>query len=319
MNIKDLDLNLLVLFDTIYQTRSISRAADVLDMNQPTVSNALGRLRKQLDDPLFVRNGKGVAPTRRAEAIITPIRRALNDIRSINSTDHAVFDPSVSERELRLYMFDILEPVLLPRLIEAASASRGMSLRLIHAQAVTSEIAVSDGIADIAVAFSPIQRTGLKWERLCEFELVVVARKGHPALTAPLTSKQILGQGHVVLDLNAPSAVPGAAANSGRVILNQTFANRKVVHVSRSSSIATTVASSDLIGFMPRLCVQALPDQGGLQIFEPPQPLASLSLFMIWSERADQDPAVQWLRQQIKDSIAEIGGQACLGGEDPSA
>ena len=77
MNLRSMDLNLLLVFDAIYAERSVSRAAERLNLSQPAVSNALARLRESVGDPLFVREGKGMAPSPRAKTLRDPIRKAL--------------------------------------------------------------------------------------------------------------------------------------------------------------------------------------------------------------------------------------------------
>ena len=118
MNIRDFDLNLLLVFEAKYSSGNISRAADNLDLSQPAVSNALSRLRKQLDDPLFVRSGNGVVPTIRADEIIDPVRNALSTLQqSIGTT--AEFDPQTSKRHFRLLVADPLEQIVMSRLLQS--------------------------------------------------------------------------------------------------------------------------------------------------------------------------------------------------------
>jgi DNA-binding transcriptional LysR family regulator len=303
MNIGGLDLNLLMLFEAVYSTRSISRAATILDMNQPTVSNALGRLRKQLDDPLFVRDGRGVAPTPRAEAIIGPVRRALVDIRSITQAPDAPFDPTTSEREFRLYLLDVFEPLLLPPLVRVAANSAGMSIKMVPPQAMPCEEAVLDGSVDLGISLRPDRRPGLLWERLCPMDLVVIARRGHPQVDGTITEEQIDTLGHVLLDLDIPEVARGAAANIRKFAMRERMQLRTVLRVPRPSAIAMTVSITDLIAFSPRLYAQSLADLWGLQVIDPPKVLSDMDFFMIWSERKSDDPGVTWLRETIRAEI----------------
>ncbi|MCZ4353949.1 LysR substrate-binding domain-containing protein [Roseovarius aestuarii] len=302
MNTKDLDLNLLILFDAIYSTGSISRAAVMLDMNQPTVSNALTRLRKQLDDPLFVREGKGVRPTERADVIIAPVRQALLSVRSIQETG-GPFDPAYNERLFRLHVFDVFEPLIMPGLAAHAVDNPKLAFKLLYPQAITGETAVIDGLADLAIGMIPDREPNLEWEELCPMDLVVVARKGHPTLKDTITGPEIASHGHVILDLNMPAAAQGARSNTKKLVLTKKNPLRQAIQVPRPSSIVTIVASSDLIGFLPRFYVESLPDQGGLQILTPPHELSNLRFYMIWNQRRDNDPSIIWLRQHVKDAV----------------
>ncbi|MBK9609448.1 MAG: LysR family transcriptional regulator [Betaproteobacteria bacterium] len=123
MNIKDFDLNLLVVFDAVLGEGSISRAAARLDLSQPAVSNALARLRKATGDRLFVRLGNGVAPTPYAESIAAPIRAALAAI-GASLAGRQEFDAATSQRDFAIHITDLGEAYFLPRLLRASTAAR---------------------------------------------------------------------------------------------------------------------------------------------------------------------------------------------------
>lgn len=303
MNIKDIDLNLLTLFETIYTTRSISRAAQVLDMNQPTVSNALGRLRKQLDDPLFVRDGNGVAPTPKSEAIIGPIQRALSDLRVITEGSQT-FDPETSEREFCLYMLDVFEPLVLPPLAEIARRNRGFNIRMLPPQAIPCEEALLNGTADLALSIKPDRQLGIVWEELCPMDLVVIAGRGHPEVQGSVTAEQIARLDHVSLDLSPPTQARGASMNLKNFMLNRKYLQRYAMRVARPSAIPSIVGWTDLLGFTPRFYAEALQDQLGLQVLEPPEPLTDMSFFLVWNERNTDNPGLKWLRDKCREILA---------------
>ncbi|MCM2290412.1 MAG: LysR family transcriptional regulator, partial [Sulfuritalea sp.] len=103
MNTSDFDLNLLLVFDAVLAERSISRAADRLNLSQPAVSNALARMRKATGDRLFVRLGNAMAPTPYAQGIADPIRQALTGIRVALGASQE-FDPATSQRSFAIYL-----------------------------------------------------------------------------------------------------------------------------------------------------------------------------------------------------------------------
>ena len=118
MHIKDIDLNLLRLFDAVYRTRSVSRAADLLDLTQPAASQALTRLRLLIKDPLFVRAGVGVQPTPKADRLANAVRSALGLLEEALN-ESALFDPLQSRKVFRIHMSDIGEGRFLPDLMVA--------------------------------------------------------------------------------------------------------------------------------------------------------------------------------------------------------
>ena len=113
MNLRSIDLNLLLVFDTVYSERSISKAAEKLNLSQPTISNAVARLRDRLDDPLFTRSPSGMVPTARAKMLAEPIRQALDLLeRGIRGRDQ--FDFAKSDRQFVIGVEDYGEAVILP-------------------------------------------------------------------------------------------------------------------------------------------------------------------------------------------------------------
>ena len=113
MNINQIDLNLFVVLDAIYTEASLTRAAQRLHLSQPAVSHALGRLRRLLDDPLFIRQGGAMMPTPLARNLIPPVREALATL--AGSIDlNQPFEPAVSQRQLTLGLRDVFEAMILP-------------------------------------------------------------------------------------------------------------------------------------------------------------------------------------------------------------
>ena len=154
MNIRDLDLNLLFVFEAVYTTGNISKAARQLGLSQPAVSNALTRLRKQLDDQLFVREGNGVVPTARAESIIEPVRTALGTIQTGLGPVES-FDPLKSKKHFRLIVADPLEPIILPELLKITEQNDQLTYELLPPQSVNIEEALLQNRIDLAIFLMP--------------------------------------------------------------------------------------------------------------------------------------------------------------------
>src|SRR5436190_15522671 len=113
MDIRRVDLNLLVVLDALLRLRNVSRAAEALDMSQPAVSFALGKLRTQFKDPLFIRAARGMRPTPRAEELAQPLQDVLYRIKTGLLTPPR-FDPATSQRTFTFNMADVGELVFLP-------------------------------------------------------------------------------------------------------------------------------------------------------------------------------------------------------------
>lgn len=301
MNIRDIDLNLLVVFEAVYSLKNISRAATQLEMSQPALSNAMARLRKQLDDPLFVRAGNGVAPTARADDLIGPVREVLEVLnKSLAPAQH--FDPKTSEVTFKLLMADPLEPIILPDLIKPVQSHVHIRYELSPPQTVDIEEALKNGALDLAVFLKPTRDSEINCKALCPVDLVVVARTGHPGIVAGSpenTGKTLVRDfGHATLNLR-----PNVLANSEKVTLRDRVPRNDICLVNRAGSAVQLVARTDLVCFAPRLFAKTMAPVLGLEYFEPPMPMGDQQFFMIWHKRNDNVEAQMWLRQQVEQSI----------------
>ncbi|CUH64744.1 HTH-type transcriptional regulator LeuO [Thalassovita gelatinovora] len=303
--IRKLELKHLLAFEAIYSTRNISRAGQALGFAQPTMSNLLARLRAVFDDPLFLRQPRGVLPSARADELIEPIRRALHEIESITALP-TVFDPSNDTREFRLHMLDIFETTLMPHLVRKVQPYTGISFRLLLAPKVPIADALESGDADLAIGLPPANVPDLRWEELMAMDLVVIARKDHPEIKGAITKEQLQKLGHVSIDM-----APGALANTHLFRLATRTERRDVVRVSRPSAIIEIVAKTDLIGYANRLHVEASPLRDQIQVLPSPTPASNQQFQMTWHHRNEADPGLNWLKDQVRATLSEV--QADLG------
>lgn len=295
-----LDLKLLRVFEAVYTTRNVSRAAFQIGVSQPSMSNALLRLRDALGDPLFRREAHGVSPTSKADEIINPIRRILAEIDRIVAPDKS-FDPTNDEREFRICILDGLEALLMNRLIRKSIAGKGVRFQLLPSAGARIDEALHSGMIDVAVNLPVSAHRELNREVLLPLDLVVVARKGHPKLEGEITSKQVLSLPHVTLNLDVRKM-----ANPKLLRLNRRIEANRMVTVSRVSSILEIVAASDLIGVVSRFHVVegALADK--LQVFELPWKASEQSYHMTWHKRTNDDAGLTWLRNSIAQAAEKV-------------
>src|SRR3954468_10033302 len=179
MHIKDIDLNLLRLFDAVYRTGNVSRAAELLDLTQPAASQGLSRLRTLIQDPLFMRSAGGVQPTPKAQRLADPVRQALATLeQALGET--AGFDPARSTRTFQIHMSDIGESRFLPELM-VALRERAPGLRVQTQPLPRGQIAeaLDAGRIDFAFGFLPMVKETQR-VRLLEDRYVVLLREGHP-------------------------------------------------------------------------------------------------------------------------------------------
>ena len=178
-----IDTRLLLVFDEIYRRRSVSEAADAMDMGQPAVSVALAKLRHQFGDPLFVRTSGGMEPTPFAQGLAPHVRQALATVEVVLRHRND-FKPETSVRNFRIAMADISQLVLLPRLWERLHViAPGIRIEILPLTAETGE-RLAAGEADFALGFLPQLVTGIYQKVLFHQNFVCLVSRQHPRIRA---------------------------------------------------------------------------------------------------------------------------------------
>jgi DNA-binding transcriptional LysR family regulator len=301
MNIKDLDLNLLRLFDAVWRTRSVSLAAQQLGMSQPAASQGLARLRTILGDALFERSGSGVRPTPRADRLAQAVQIALATIEeALNASQ--VFEPQRSKRVLRLHLSDIGEARFLPELMQTLQRhAPGMRLEAMPLPHDKIGSALDNGQLDLAIGFLPEVNDTLHQPLLSD-RYVVLMRQGHPvAQRWHQLQKKAGASPDATLALLAELEFAAVRTHTDtlRILDLMRWQHRLRLTVSHFLSLPGIVRNSDLAVLMPRNFAQGFAQAGELAILEPDLPLRDFTVSMHWSQRFDKDPCLQWLRDRV--------------------
>ena len=293
MDIRDIDLNLLRLFDAIYRSGSVSRAADALNLSQPAASQGLTRLRVSLGDPLFVRSPGGVRPTLRGARLAHAVQGAIAMIEAaLNEGEQ--FEPSTSRMRLRLHLNDIGEALFLPRLIETlrkeAPGVTVDSCALPHDAICAS---LDAGIVDLALGFIP-DLVGTQSLELVRDRYSVFLRAGHPAL---------LGQGDGGLTREQLGRLDYVAirAYGDTVRVLQEMGIDKKIRITSSNFLAlpAIVKTTDLAVVLPMGLANYFADSGGYAVSEAQFAHGDFPVMLHWSKRFELDPAHQWMRDLV--------------------
>ncbi len=201
MDIRNVDLNLLVVFDAMLEHRSVTRAGEAIGLSQPATSAAVARLRLMFEDPLFVKVGAQMQPTARAQALQVSVRRVIDAVKN-EILQPAAFDPLRSERTFVVITPDIGEihfvPPLIRRLAEAAPSLR---LKAVSRPPDTAAEALASGAADLALGYFPdLKGAGFYQQKLFENRHVCMVRHDNPYVDdGPLSLDQYLALRHVVV------------------------------------------------------------------------------------------------------------------------
>jgi DNA-binding transcriptional LysR family regulator len=298
-NISKIDLNLLVVLDTIDAEGGVSRAAAKLNLTQPAISHALARLRVAFDDPLFVRQGRALVPTPLTRSLIAPLRCSLAGLRALIG-EAGRFDPKDSVTRFTLGLRDPVELLVLPPLMRRiAAAAPGIDLRAVQAARRNLEAGLASGALDLALDVPLPLSQSVRRRRIAADALVVVARRGHPALRARFTLEAYLRQEHVMVTQRRKG--PGFED----LALSEQGVSRRVRLRCRNHMAAFRVVSeTDLVLTMAERYVAPLNRGFDNRILPLPIAVPTLDLYLYWHETLDRDAANSWLRGLVTEGFA---------------
>ncbi|MES2532980.1 MAG: LysR substrate-binding domain-containing protein [Pseudomonadota bacterium] len=303
MHIKDIDLNLLRLFDAVYRCSSVSRAADQLDLTQPAASQGLTRLRALLHDPLFVRASGGVAPTPKAQRLAQAVRHALATLeQALNES--AEFDPLASRRTFRIHMSDIGEARFLPELMSALrSVAPGVHIETFPVPADEIADGLDRGRIDFAFGFLPTVQDTQRQQLLTD-RYIVLLREQHPFTLAFDSSQR--DPAALLASLHALDFVAVRShSDTLRILQLLKLQSRLRLTTEHFMVLPAIVRATDLAVVMPCNIAKGFMEQGGYAIIQPPFPLQNFSVSLHWSRRFESDPGNRWLRETLVRLFAE--------------
>jgi DNA-binding transcriptional LysR family regulator len=291
MHIKDIDLNLLRLFDVVYRTRNVSRAAELLDLTQPAASQGLTRLRGLIQDPLFMRGAGGVQPTPKSHRLAEPVRQALAMLEQALA-ETAGFEPAQASRSFQIHMSDIGESRFLPELMvtlrEQAPGVR-LETRPLPREQITE--ALDAGRIDFAFGFLPMVKETQRLQLLKD-RYVVLLRAGHPFTRKRRSGKALLEGLRELEFVGVRSHV-----DTLRIVQQLKLESRLRLVTEHFLVLPAIVRATDLAAVMPRNIARGF--EGGYAIVEPEFPQRDFVVSLHWSRRFESDPGNRWLRGLI--------------------
>lgn len=288
------DLNLLVAFDALVAEGNVTRAAERVGLTQPAMSHALGRLRKLVGDPLFVRSPQGMVPTPRALELVDPVRRALGEIdRALHQAPR--FEPQKARRPFTLSCVDFGSLVVVPPLLSRLRAEApGADLIVRQLRMETIERQLVDGEVDVAAGVLAEGEPWMVTRRIFSDGFVCVARRGHPLVTGPLSLDQFLALDHALI---SPRGKRGGVVDSALSRLGKK--RRVALMIPHFLAAPIVIARSDLVLTLPERIARAFVEMLPLTMVPPPIELEGFSVSAFWHERQAHDPAHAWFRNLV--------------------
>jgi DNA-binding transcriptional LysR family regulator len=300
MNLRQLDLNLLVVFDAVMQERSVTRAAHRVFLTQSAVSSALSRLRVQLKDELFLRGSGKLRPTPRALELELPVRAVLTDIERVLQPE--VFNPQKHARTFTIATNDYFTAVVAPTLARLlAREAQAVDIRIMPTGGRAYEL-LDSGEADVVCTSASTVPERMRAQLLIEDDYVCLVRKDHAFAQKAPTLAQYAKARHVLVSPrgDAHGFVDEQLAQRG-------LTRRVAMTVNHFAAAPQIVAESDMVLTVMRRIAQRFAPAKQTAIFNFPlqAPRALREMSMIWHARLGEHPAQQWLRQAL---------QKCAGG-----
>ena len=293
-----LDGQLLELLLAVLEEGSITRAAQRLEVTQSAVSHLLDKLRGITGDPLFVKSGRGIVPTARAEALAQPARLLLEDMRRLATPEH--FDPAALQARFTIAANDMQRDLLLPALLRRLRLQAPQVCLHTISSGVPSAEMLRDGSCQLVLSPRPPEASDIVQKRLFETPYKVFYDAAVRA--APSSIDDYLASEHISVLYQ-----PRRALDIDQWLQTRGVQRRMAVTVPGFAGIAAFLRGSNWLSTLP-----ALVGLGMLQGFQScavPLPCPSLPMYMLWHLRHQHDPVQRWLRQSLEAATAEVLGQ----------
>ena len=301
MHIRSIDLNLLPVLDALLRHRSATLAARELDMSQSALSAALGRLRDLLGDQLFVRTGRGLLPTPRADALAEPVADLLRQVRE-QVLPGGAFDAWTAKRNFNVLLSDVGAYVLLPRLVRAVREQApgvSLTLRPITGARIAEDLAA--GKTDLAIGAYPGLPETLYQRRLFDRHFVCLVRRGHPVAKGKrLTLRTFASLPQLVVRMTS-----GIQDRIEEVLSSQNLQRRDVLELPSYLMVPPLLDATDFLAVVPGQLADAFAGGGRYAVLPLPLETPPSVIHMHWHRRFQEDAANMWLRRVVAGALVE--------------
>jgi DNA-binding transcriptional LysR family regulator len=305
MNLARADLNLLVLFEAVYEELHVGRAAARMHVSASAISHGLGRLRRLMQDPLFLRHPKGVVPTDRARQLAAPVAEVLERARQVMSQAE-VFDPAHSSRRFMIGAPDGASAVLLPPLLaQLRREAPGIALGVRNLVGNFTDAFTALDARTLDVALVPVTDIPARFvsRTMYQEDFVLVTRAGNP-LRRQLTAARYAAAPHVMVSVTGDSH-----GLVDTLLAKRKLTRRVVLTVSNFMQALAVAAESDLVAALPRHFAAKHASRYKVVCFEPPFELMSSPIVAVAPLVATRDGGLAWLLGALEAAARTIRQQ----------
>ncbi len=293
-----LDLHLLRVLCSVFETRSVSRAAESLSLTQPAISYSLARLRQTFGDPIFTRTPEGMAPTPQAVRIYREVRRGIDILDAAVSP--ATFDPRLSDRAFRIALSDIGEMEFLPKILRRLqTAAPAVSIEVVQISLAHLPRALDIGDLDFAVGNLPEICSKTAHSVVFREHYVCAFRSGHPLIGAKLTRKVFEEAIHIFV------ASPFTGHHMVENALLERGIHRKIgLRVPHFTSVPNVIAATDYLVSVPSRVAKTFARTHGLGHLALPVKIPAFDVRVHWSARHETNEGHAWMRNVLVSQMA---------------
>lgn len=292
-----LDLNLLITLDVLLDECNVSRAAQKLNLSQPSVSVQLAKIRDALGDPVLLPGPRGMQPTIRAETLREPLKIALKSIEYAIAPPQP-FDPITATQTWYIAAADYAEMAIMmplfPKLRLAAPKTR-----LAIVEMVPANISKLTPHIDLTLHIQTEAPPEMKHKRLFKEHYVLTGRLGHPLLKRKPSIKQFCNMEHVIVSPDGR----GFYGPTDQALEKLGLKRNIVLSVPHFLFVISVLQNTDLVALLPARLVCHPLFSNVLQTTSSPVEIHGFEMTMLWHERMHHDPAHQWLRQFIVNHL----------------
>jgi DNA-binding transcriptional LysR family regulator len=303
MNNPAYDLKLLMCFDALMAERSVSRAAERLNLSQPAMSHALARLRRLFDDPLLLKGRGLMTPTSRALQLEGQVQDLLSALRRL-AEQPAAFEPATARVRFSVMAPEYAEYLLAAPVtlhLEREAPNVALDFRASDPDRALDWLARGD--LDFRLGWWPEPPAALRYKLLFRDRLVCAVRNNHPRFNASISTEDYLSAAHVRVQTPRTSVSSGALDQAATALQHTLDVTLKVQNLAVMSEV---VSASNLVATLPERLAVRLQDKYPLQVLPLPLAVPDIRMALYWHERTHKHAAHRWFRQAVSDAAKTV-------------
>ncbi|KLN96560.1 transcriptional regulator LeuO [Moellerella wisconsensis] len=303
IHLRNVDLNLLTVFDVVMQMQNVTRAAQVLGMSQPAVSNAVSRLKSMFNDELFVRYGRGIQPTSRAKQLFGPVRQALQLVH--NELPGAGFDPQQSERTFNLSICSPLDIRIAAGIVDRFNYNAphiDVMIRSYLDDNIAHQLKYQE--TEFVISYNEFEKAEYQHKVLFNDELVLAVSQNHPRICDCISLVDLACEKHAIMSLDSVGSF------SKPYYTNTELSHSISYQGTDLNSVLNIVSQTYLVAIAPRWLVEYYSSSLKLRAISLPWKETYRPCYLIWHESTTRDKGHQWMKSQL-GQLSEINDYMC--------